>query len=174
MNARHLLAVSAMTLLLMPFALSAQAHDASVANHELHLFAAADFGINPENVTFSRDIAPILQRSCENCHRAGGGAPMALTTYQEVRRWSQRIKLRTAIPGPDGGHAAVLRREGDRDPPIQGRPVPQRRRVGPDPGLGGQRGPRGESRRPAGSDRVQCRRGVDDRGAGPGAPGPST
>ena len=97
MNARHLLAVSAMTLLLVPFALSAQAHDGSVANHELHLFAAADFGINPENVTFSRDIAPILQRSCENCHRVGGGAPMALTTYQEVRRWSQRIKLRTAI-----------------------------------------------------------------------------
>ena len=97
MNARHLLAVPAMALLMMPFALSAQAHDASIANHELHFFAAADFGINPEDVTFSRDIAPILQRSCENCHRAGGGAPMALTTYQEVRRWSQRIKLRTAI-----------------------------------------------------------------------------
>ena len=97
MNARHLLAVSAMALLLMPFALNAQAHDGSIANHELHLFASADFGIDAEDVTFARDIAPILQRSCENCHRAGGGAPMALTTYQEVRRWSQRIKLRTAI-----------------------------------------------------------------------------
>ena len=97
MNARHLLAVPAMALLMMPFVLSAQTHDASIANHEPHLFAAADFGINPEDVTFSRDIAPILQRSCENCHRVGGGAPMALTTYQEVRRWSQRIKLRTAI-----------------------------------------------------------------------------
>ncbi len=97
MNARHLLAVPATALLMMPFALSAQGHDASIANQELHLFAAADFGINPEDVTFSMDIAPILQRSCENCHRIGGGAPMALTTYQEVRRWSQRIKLRTAI-----------------------------------------------------------------------------
>ena len=97
MNARHLLAVSAMAVLVMPFTLNAQAHTASVADHEPHLFEAAEFGINPENVTFSRDIAPILQRSCENCHRAGGGAPMALTTYQEVRRWSQRIKLRTAI-----------------------------------------------------------------------------
>ena len=97
MNARHLLAVSAMAVLVMPFALNAQGHTASVADHELHFFEAAEFGINPENVTFSRDIAPILQRSCENCHRAGGGAPMALTTYQEVRRWSQRIKLRTAI-----------------------------------------------------------------------------
>ena len=97
MNARHLLAVSAMAVLVMPFALNAQSHTASVADHEPHLFDAAEFGINPENVTYSRDIAPILQRSCENCHRAGGGAPMALTTYQEVRRWSQRIKLRTAI-----------------------------------------------------------------------------
>jgi hypothetical protein len=97
MNARHLFAVPAMALLMTPFALNAQTHGASIANHEPHLFAAADFGINPEDVTFSRDIAPILQRSCENCHRVGGGAPMALTTYQEVRRWSQRIKLRTAI-----------------------------------------------------------------------------
>lgn len=37
-------------------------------------------------VTFTKDIAPILQRSCENCHRAGGGAPMALASYAELRR----------------------------------------------------------------------------------------
>ena len=24
-------------------------------------------------VTFTRDIAPILQRSCQNCHRSDGG-----------------------------------------------------------------------------------------------------
>ena len=35
---------------------------------------------------FTKDIAPILQRSCENCHRAGGGAPMALASYAELRR----------------------------------------------------------------------------------------
>ncbi len=29
-------------------------------------------------VTFTKDIAPILQRSCENCHRAEGVAPMSL------------------------------------------------------------------------------------------------
>ena len=27
-------------------------------------------------VTFAKDIAPILQRSCQNCHRADGAAPM--------------------------------------------------------------------------------------------------
>jgi len=62
-----------------------------------YVFAAADFGIDARSVTFSKDIAPILQRSCQNCHRAGGGAPMALTTYQEARRWATRIKERTAI-----------------------------------------------------------------------------
>src|SRR3954467_1048555 len=55
-------------------------------------------------VTYSRDIAPILQRSCENCHRAGGGAPMQLTTYEEVRPWARAIKQRTGI----GPHAGVM------------------------------------------------------------------
>jgi len=62
-NARHLLAVPAMAILMMPLALGAQAHDASVANHEPHLFAAADFGIDPGEVTFTKDIAPILLRA---------------------------------------------------------------------------------------------------------------
>jgi hypothetical protein len=55
-------------------------------------------------VTFTKDIAPILQRSCENCHRAGGVAPMALTTYEEVRPWARAIKQRTGI----GPHAGVM------------------------------------------------------------------
>ena len=97
MSVRRLLVVPAMALLVVPLALGAQAHDASIANHEPHLFAAADFGIDPGQITFTKDIAPILQRSCENCHRVGGGAPMALTTYREVRRYATRIKDRTAI-----------------------------------------------------------------------------
>jgi hypothetical protein len=48
-------------------------------------------------VTFAKDIAPILQRSCQHCHRPSGGlAPMALTTYEEVRPWAKAIKLRTS------------------------------------------------------------------------------
>ena len=48
-------------------------------------------------VTFSRDIAPILQRSCQNCHRPGGVAPMPLVTYDQVRRYGRRIKVKTGI-----------------------------------------------------------------------------
>jgi hypothetical protein len=84
-------------LVAVPAAAAAQSHDGSLAEHRPHLFAAADFGIDPSTVTFSKDIAPILQRSCQNCHWAGGGAPMSLVTYQEVRRYAPRIKERTAI-----------------------------------------------------------------------------
>jgi len=53
-------------------------------------------------VTFTKDIAPILQRSCENCHRADGVAPMSLQTYEEVRPWARAIKQRTHV-GPRAG-----------------------------------------------------------------------
>jgi hypothetical protein len=54
--------------------------------------------------TFTKDIAPILQRSCEKCHRVDGVAPMALSTYEEVRPWARAIKQRTGI----GPHAGVM------------------------------------------------------------------
>src|SRR5438093_6333879 len=56
----------------------------------------------PQTVTFTKDIAPVLQRSCENCHRADGVAPMPLTTYEEVRPWARAIKQRTSV-GPKAG-----------------------------------------------------------------------
>ena len=46
-------------------------------------------------VTFNKDIVPILQRSCESCHRPGGGAPMALISYSDVRPWARSIRNRT-------------------------------------------------------------------------------
>ncbi len=33
----------------------------------------------PGQVTFTKDVAPILQEKCQTCHRAGGIAPMSLT-----------------------------------------------------------------------------------------------
>ena len=36
------------------------------------------------DVTFHKDIEPILQRACQNCHRPSGVAPMSLVTYDEV------------------------------------------------------------------------------------------
>ena len=56
----------------------------------------------PAEVTFTKDVAPILQRSCENCHRADGVAPMSLSTYEDARPWARAIKQRTSI-GPKAG-----------------------------------------------------------------------
>ena len=55
-------------------------------------------------VTFAKDVAPILQRSCQNCHRPNGVAPMPLVSYEDVRPWARAIKQRTGI----GPHAGVM------------------------------------------------------------------
>jgi hypothetical protein len=43
-------------------------------------------------VTFTKDVAPILAERCQICHRAGTFAPMSLMTYQEARPWAKLIK----------------------------------------------------------------------------------
>ena len=55
---------------------------------------SADLG-NP--VTFSKDVAPILERSCQNCHRPGSIAPMSLLTYKDARPWARSIKEKVAL-----------------------------------------------------------------------------
>jgi hypothetical protein len=42
--------------------------------------------------TFTKDVAPILQRSCQRCHRPGSIAPMSLLTYDDARPWARSIK----------------------------------------------------------------------------------
>jgi hypothetical protein len=55
---------------------------------------AADSGAQP---TFSRDVAPILQKSCQSCHHAGTSAPMSLMTYVDARPWARSIKERVVL-----------------------------------------------------------------------------
>ena len=50
-------------------------------------------------VTFTKGIAPILQRSCQKCHRPGSIAPMSLLTYEDARPWARAIKYRTGRVG---------------------------------------------------------------------------
>src|SRR5215831_10895273 len=42
--------------------------------------------------TFSREVAPILYNRCVECHRQGEAAPMAFTSYAEIRPWAKAIK----------------------------------------------------------------------------------
>ena len=53
-------------------------------------------GGQTDEVTFTKDIAPILQRSCQHCHRPDSIAPMSLLTYEETRPWARAIKQRTS------------------------------------------------------------------------------
>ncbi|MFZ0200840.1 MAG: tetratricopeptide repeat protein [Candidatus Sulfotelmatobacter sp.] len=43
------------------------------------------------NVTFNRDIAPIIFSSCASCHRPGEAAPFSLLTYEDVKRHARQI-----------------------------------------------------------------------------------
>lgn len=48
-------------------------------------------------VTFHKDIEPILQRSCQTCHRDGGVAPMSLVTYDETAPFAGLIEYKTGL-----------------------------------------------------------------------------
>src|SRR5438128_11340383 len=42
-------------------------------------------------VTFNREIVPLLQQHCQECHRAGGGAPFVLERYEHVYQRRDKI-----------------------------------------------------------------------------------
>ena len=42
--------------------------------------------------TFYRDVVPILQNRCQECHRPGQIAPMAFATYAQTRPWAKAIR----------------------------------------------------------------------------------
>jgi hypothetical protein len=47
------------------------------------------FGATP---TFTKEVAPIFQKACENCHRPGSIAPMSLLNWKDARPWAKSIK----------------------------------------------------------------------------------
>ncbi|HEV8146626.1 MAG TPA: thiol-disulfide isomerase [Bryobacteraceae bacterium] len=47
------------------------------------------FAVDP---TFYRDVLPILQKRCQECHRAGEMAPMPFATFEQTRPWAKGIR----------------------------------------------------------------------------------
>ena len=43
--------------------------------------------------TFTKDVAPILQKNCQSCHRPGEAGPFSMLTYEDTRPWAGAIKL---------------------------------------------------------------------------------
>src|SRR6516164_5178495 len=46
--------------------------------------------------TFSKDVAPIFQSKCQECHQPNSIAPMSLITFEEARPWARSIKERVS------------------------------------------------------------------------------
>ncbi len=55
---------------------------------------AASAGGRP--VTYARDVAPILQQKCQECHQPGSIAPMSLLTYEDAKKYARRIRTKVA------------------------------------------------------------------------------
>ena len=63
------------------------------------------------SLTYHKDVAPILEKRCVECHRKGEAAPMPLTSYTEVRPWATAIgqavlsaKMPPWLADPKFGH----------------------------------------------------------------------
>lgn len=53
---------------------------------------AATAATAPANVTFNKDVLPVLQNRCQECHRPGEIAPMSFMTFKDTRAWAKAIK----------------------------------------------------------------------------------
>ena len=47
---------------------------------------------NHDSLTFTKDIAPIIQKRCEKCHREGEAGPMQFQTYEDVTAYAGMIE----------------------------------------------------------------------------------
>src|ERR1700729_3556118 len=52
----------------------------------------AQSGAPPTPPTFTKDVAPILQKNCQTCHRPGEGGPFPLITYDQIKPMAPSIK----------------------------------------------------------------------------------
>ena len=69
-------------------------HSALAVGAFLAVSAIATAAEPARPVTFAKDVAPILQQKCQECHQPGSIAPMSLRTYEETRPWAAAIKDR--------------------------------------------------------------------------------
>lgn len=50
----------------------------------------------PRAVTYAKDVAPIFQAKCQECHQPGSIAPMSLLSYDDAKKYSRRIRAKVA------------------------------------------------------------------------------
>jgi hypothetical protein len=52
----------------------------------------AEGGGKEEKVSYTKEIAPMLQHKCVNCHSPGNIGPFSMSSYKKVRGWSDMIR----------------------------------------------------------------------------------
>jgi len=62
-----------------------------------YVIQSAPTSVAQSEVTFNRDVAPILYAKCVACHRKGEVAPMPLLTYEDARPWARAIKEKVVL-----------------------------------------------------------------------------
>ena len=50
----------------------------------------------PATITFTKDVAPILQQKCQVCHQPDSIGPMPLITYDDAREYADKIKRKVS------------------------------------------------------------------------------
>lgn len=61
----------------------------------LGFFTVLAFAANTgksNQVTFHKDVLPVLQAKCQGCHRPGEAAPFSLLSYKEARPWAKAMR----------------------------------------------------------------------------------
>lgn len=78
----------------------------------ISLSVAANNAVTEAKASFYKDVLPILQENCQDCHRPGGKnmggmvAPMAFFTYEESRPWAKAMAKAVANRTMPPWHAA--------------------------------------------------------------------
>jgi Flp pilus assembly protein TadD/mono/diheme cytochrome c family protein len=95
-----------------------------IFSHEDTVQAASKSAKPPASneLTWSRDIAPVLYKNCTTCHHPGGAGPFSLLTYPDAKRWAPQIAQVTQsrymppwLPEPNHGDFADVRRLAESD-----------------------------------------------------------
>lgn len=65
-------------------------------------FMFSSHSVADTDLTFHKDIQPIIQEKCVNCHRVGGAGPMPLVSFEEVSPYAGLIMYKTGLKDKAG------------------------------------------------------------------------
>jgi hypothetical protein len=96
MKIRRFVAVRAVPVVGVAVAIASHLAGCSTGNVASPSFTSSNAGPAISNVTFHKDVEPILQKNCQKCHVAGGIAPFALMTYADAKTAASEMVTATS------------------------------------------------------------------------------